>query len=93
MPERATAIVTILNKLGLHARPAMCFVEEVASTSSSVSVRRVDSEEVVDGSSIMQLMMLAATQGTKLEITAEGADADEAIARLARLIESKFDEE
>ncbi|MHC4976019.1 MAG: HPr family phosphocarrier protein [Planctomycetota bacterium] len=91
--ERAKAIVTILNKLGLHARPAMCFVEEVASTSSQVSVRRVDNTEVVDGGSIMQLMMLAATQGTQLEITAEGSDADEAIRRLASLIERKFDEE
>ena len=90
--ERATVTVTIQNKLGLHARPAMTFVEEVNATGATVRVKRSDNDEVVDGSSIMQLMMLAATQGTELEITAEGANANDAIVRLKKLVERKFDE-
>ena len=93
MSERATVTVTIQNKLGLHARPAMSFVEEVVATGATVSVRRSDDEEIVDGSSIMQLMMLAATQGTTLVITAEGEKADDAVAKLKDLIERKFDED
>jgi phosphotransferase system HPr (HPr) family protein len=91
--QRATVTVTILNKLGLHARPAMTFVEHVAASNSTVTVKRADNTEVVDGGSIMQLMMLAATQGTKLEITAEGDDAKQTIKNLETLIEQKFDEE
>jgi phosphocarrier protein len=53
----------------------------------------MDNEEVVDGKSIMQMLLLAATQGTELEITCEGSDADRALSALVRLVESKFDEE
>jgi phosphocarrier protein len=91
--DRVSNIVTIVNRLGLHARPAMTFVERAMGFGADVRVRRVDQEECVDGKSIMQMMMLAATQGTKIEIAAEGADAKAAVAALARLVESKFDEE
>jgi len=89
--SRASAKVTIKNKLGLHARPAMCFVDAAAPFKSAVTVRRA--EQLVDGKSIMQMMMLAATKGTELEIVAEGEDADKAVAALKRLVESGFDEE
>lgn len=85
------AEVTIQNRLGLHARPAMSFVDAAASFDSDIKVRKGD--QVVDGKSIMQLMMLAATQGTSLVIRAEGPDADQAVGALRQLIDSKFEEE
>ena len=69
----------------------MSFVEIAASMPCSVVVRRATSR--VDGKSIMQMMMLAATQGTELEIIAEGDDCDRAISELRQLIEGRFGEE
>jgi phosphocarrier protein len=89
----ASARTTIQNSLGLHARPAMAFVDAANGFTADVRVRRMDNEEVVDGKSIMQMLLLAATQGTELEITCQGSDADRALATLVRLVESKFDEE
>ena len=83
----------IQNTLGLHARPAMAFVDAASGFACDVRVRRTDNEELVDGKSIMQMLLLAATQGTELEITCEGADAERALATLLRMVESKFDEE
>ena len=83
----------IQNTLGLHARPAMAFVDAASGFGCDVRVRRTDNAEVVDGKSIMQMLLLAATQGTELEISCEGADAERALAALLRLVESKFDEE
>lgn len=89
--ERCT--VKIMNKLGLHARPAMTFAEKANEYTATISVRRVDSEDMVDGKSIMQMLMLAGTMGTKLELTAEGDDASEALEALKTLVNGKFDEE
>lgn len=90
MPS-ADAKVVIANKLGLHARPAMTFVDTASSFQSNITV--VKAGQTVDGKSIMQLMMLAATEGTELTIQAEGKDADEAINALKELVESRFEEE
>ena len=87
----ARATVTIINRLGMHARPAMAFVDAASGFASDIRIRKGD--QVVNGKSIMELMMLAATQGTRLEIAAEGPDADDAIVHLRDLIERKFDEE
>jgi len=87
----ATARVTITNKLGLHARPAMSFVEVAGEHAADVKVKKED--QIVDGKSIMQMMLLAATQGTVLEIIAEGADADEAVQALCELVKRGFDED
>jgi phosphocarrier protein len=87
--QLAKAEVTISNELGLHARPAMTFVELANQYKSDVRIQKDD--QTVDGKSIMQVMMLAATQGTKLKITAEGEDAEEAISALQQLIESNFE--
>ena len=89
--ENATTQVTISNKLGLHARPAMSFVDTANTFTSDIKV--IKDAQVVDGKSIMQLMMLAATQGTKLQIQADGPDAQKAIDALSKLVASKFDEE
>lgn len=85
------ANVTIVNRLGLHARPAMVFVDAANLFTSAVTVKRDDQE--VDGKSIMMMMLLAATQGTQLEVIADGEDAEAAIARLTALVAAGFDEE
>jgi phosphocarrier protein len=89
----ASARTVILNSLGLHARPAMAFVDAASGFACDVRVRRTDNEEVVDGKSIMQMLLLAATQGTELEITCDGEGAAGALAALLQLVERKFDEE
>ncbi len=71
----------------------MIFVEAASKLEPRVTVRRCDQDDVVDGKSIMQMMMLAATQGTDLEITATGADADEAVKILVKLVKSGFRED
>lgn len=91
MSDRASVNVTIVNKLGLHARPAMCFVDVATQFASEITVRRGD--QAVDGKSIMQMMLLAATKGTALEVIAQGADAEAACAALKKLVDAGFDEE
>ena len=86
-----TATLEIVNRLGLHARPAMAFVD-VANRFKSRIVVRKDSQ-AVDGKSIMQMMMLAATQGTQLEVEATGQDCDSAIEALRDLVARGFDED
>ncbi len=93
MSKTRSAKVTISNKLGLHARPAMVFVETASGFDANITVRRTDQDETVDGKSIMQMMMLAATQGTKIEISTNGGDADKALKALVSLVKSKFEEE
>lgn len=82
--------VIITNKLGLHARPAMTFVDVASTFCSKISVCRGD--QVVDGKSIMQMMLLAATKGTELDVIAEGEDASTACDTLSKLVASGFDE-
>ena len=91
--KTASAVVTVANKLGLHARPATMFVEIASRRKSHISVRRCDQTDAVNGKSIMQMMMLAATRGTEIEITAQGCDAQEAISALVSLVESGFRED
>ena len=87
MPERT---VQIVNKAGLHARPAAEIVKVAAKYASDITVIREELE--VNGKSIMGVMMLAAECGATLQLKAEGPDAKEALDALARLIESKFGE-
>jgi len=83
--------VEIKNTDGLHMRPAMQFVDVANQFDCDITVS--NGENVVDGKSIMQMTMLAATCGTKLMIKAEGADAQNAINALQELVEKKhFDE-
>lgn len=88
---RCSINATIVNRLGLHARPAMAFVDAASAYSAEVKVRKGETE--VDGKSIMQMMMLAATKGSVLEITAEGDDAQQACEGLARVVAEGFGEE
>ncbi len=91
MADRCTISVTIVNRLGLHARPAMEFVDCAGKFKCTVFVSKGD--EQIDGKSIMQVMMLAATKGTILQIVAEGEDAEAACEALRELVESGFDED
>ena len=93
MSQTALAVVTVANKLGLHARPATLFAETASGLTANIKVRRCDGGESVDGTSIMQMMLLAATQGTEIEITASGPDSQKALDALIRLVESGFREE
>src|ERR1700761_4745415 len=90
-PEKVKREVTIVNKLGLHARPAAMFVRVANKHRAEIWVEK-DGEQV-NGKSIMGLMMLAAGQGTKLILSAEGADAEKAMQELEVLIEKRFDED
>jgi len=83
--------VEIKNADGLHMRPAMRFVDVASRFKCSITVS--NSGNSVDGKSIMQMSMLAATCGTTLKITAEGQDSRQAIEALRKLVEEeKFDE-
>ncbi len=93
MPKASRDIV-VSNKLGLHARPAMQFVDVANGFGSDVKVTKFGEEPgEADGKSVMQMIILAATEGTKMRIEAEGDDAEGAVKALAELFESKFGEE
>src|SRR5437867_8363999 len=83
--------IAIINRLGLHARPAAMFVRIASRYRSEIWVSK-ESEEV-NGKSIMGLMMLAAGQGSKLRIRCVGSDAAKALQELEELINSKFNED
>ena len=82
--------LTIINKLGLHARAAAKFVACTSSFSSSIQAGQ--DGQLIDGKSIMSVMMLAAGQGTVLDVHIEGSDEDDALAALQTLIDNLFDE-
>jgi phosphocarrier protein len=83
--------VTIVNKLGLHARAAAKLVTLASKFKSDIRVRRGARE--VSGKSIMGVMMLAAGIGAQITLVAEGSDAAQALDALAALIANRFDEE
>ena len=83
--------VTIVNERGLHARASAKFVKLAASFDAEIKVAR--DGQAVDARSIMGLMMLAAGIGSRVEITAEGPEAEQALEALCELIARKFDEE
>jgi len=81
----------VINKLGIHARPAAMFVKTANRFECDVYVEK-DGERV-NGKSIMGLMMLAAGPGSKLLVFAEGEDAAKAVVELEGLLRRKFDED
>ena len=89
--EGARAIATILNKRGLHARASAKFVETAARFRAEVTVTRGGNS--VSGRSIMGLMMLAASQGSTIELQAVGPEAQTAIDALLALVAAKFQED
>ncbi|GDY20774.1 phosphocarrier protein HPr [Verrucomicrobiota bacterium] len=83
--------ITVLNKNGIHARPAAMFVKLANRFTAEVFVEK-DGEKV-NGKSIMGLMMLAAGPNSRLLVEAVGTDALQAVAEIEKLIKSKFNEE
>jgi phosphocarrier protein HPr len=83
--------IAIINRLGLHARPAAMFVRIASRYRSEIWVSKENEE--VNGKSIMGLMMLAAGQGSKLRIRCEGPDAEKAMEELEQLINARFNED
>ena len=84
-------IITIKNRLGLHARPAALLVQTASKFTAKIELET--DELKVNGKSIMGVMMLAAGFGSKLTVFATGEDAREAVDTIRTLIDSKFDEE
>ena len=89
--EKVEKEMTILNRLGLHARPAAMFVRVASKHRCEIWVAKEGEE--ISGKSIMGLMMLAAGQGSILRVRAEGPDAAEAIEEIEQLIQSRFNED
>jgi phosphocarrier protein HPr len=91
MATKATKQITVINKLGIHARPAALFVKVASKFESHITVEK--DGETINGKSIMGLMMLAAGHGSKLAVTAEGRDAEAALKALEELFLQKFNED
>ena len=92
MSEQTISVdLEIKNQKGLHARAAAAFVKTTELFDVSVEVERIG--QVVNGSSIMGLMMLAASKGTYIKITAQGNEAEGVIEALSTLLNNKFGED
>jgi phosphocarrier protein HPr len=88
--QTAQRELVVLNKLGVHARPAALFVKTANRFTCNITV--IKDGEQINGKSIMGLMMLAAGPGSKLLISCEGEDCQQALAEIEALVKRKFDE-
>ncbi len=88
---KAVRTVTIINRQGLHVRPADMFVKRAIGFQSKIEV--VKGNERVDGKSILAILMLAADAGTELRLEATGPDAEAALDALVELVSQKFNED
>lgn len=86
----AEQTITLTNNVGLHMRPASSLVQTAARFTSSIHVRA--NGRTADAKRILQVLQLSAEQGTQVQITAEGDDAEQAVAALTELIASRFGE-
>ena len=84
-------LITVSNRAGIHARPAAILVQSAKDFNASIYLER--GSEKVNAKSIMGILTLAAAYKTELKIIAEGDDAEQAVEALARLFDSKFEEE
>ena len=89
MAEKIMREMKLLNKYGMHVRPAGLFAKTASRYDAEITVDK--DGNVVSGKSIMALMTLEAVSGTCLKVTAEGPDAAEALDELEALVERKFD--
>ena len=87
---KAIKKLEIQNKLGLHARAAALFVQTVNKYSSQVTVS--NDGQTADGRSIMGMLTLGATQGSKIQVEVIGEDADKALRAIEKLLDSRFNE-
>jgi len=81
--------ITICNKAGLHARAAARMVSVSSNFNSNI---KVGHDKLVDGKSILSLMMLAASKGTELNIIIDGDDEHDALEAIVELVNNRFDE-
>lgn len=90
----ASKDIVVSNDKGFHARPVMQFADVANSFTAEIVVKKLTgSPAEVDGKSVMHLITLEATQGTKLNITATGEDAQQAVDELEKLFEERFGED
>lgn len=86
-------LITVTNRLGLHARAAAQLVRTANRFKSALGLVRIDGSAAADAKSILSVLMLAAARGTQLRLTADGPDEAEAFAVLSRLFADGFGEE
>lgn len=89
MADKVTKELKLLNKYGMHVRPAGLFAKTASKFDADVEVEK--DGNVVSGKSIMALMTLEATCGTVLKVTASGPEAEDVIEELEALVARKFD--
>lgn len=87
-----TKEITVVNRLGLHARAAAQLVRRAGAFKSLIKLERLDANASADAKSILSLLMLAATRGTVLRIIVEGEDENEAYNSVSKLFEEGFGE-
>ncbi len=88
---KVEATVTLMNKVGLHARPASLFVRTAKKFKSKITV--IKDSKTADAKNILSVLSLGAEKGDQIHLIAEGEDAEEAIKTLVELINNKFGEE
>ena len=91
MAEEVVRTVTVVNRLGIHARAAAKFVTLASRFDAEIQVR--NSRRTVNGKSIMGVMMLAAGKGTRIDLLAQGLEAEAAVEELVRLVSDRFGED
>lgn len=84
--------ITVINQLGLHARAAAQLVRLVSDYKSNVKLIRVDNNNFADAKSILSVLTLAASKGTKIELEVEGEDENEAFSKVVKIFEEGFGE-
>ena len=82
--------LTIINRLGLHARAAAQFVRCAGNYQSRIQLQRLDNSAIADAKSILSVLMLAAAQGTNLKLIAIGKDEEQAVSALEDLVANRF---
>jgi phosphotransferase system HPr (HPr) family protein len=91
--SQAEASLIVQHPVGLHARPAALFVQTAARFKAAVRVaNRTRGTKLVDAKSILGVLTLGVSQGHEIQITADGDDAEAAVAAMAELVESNFGE-
>ena len=82
----------IENELGLHARAAAKLVKLTCQFDSDIKLARQDTQQKVDGKSILGILLLAAAQGTKIQFVIKGSDEEKAMKAIVRLVKERFGE-
>lgn len=90
---KVTAVCHVVNSMGVHARPACILVQEAVKYESEIRISGEAKPEAVDAKSLMSILTLAAGKGTRIEISAEGKDAQAAVDALVQLFANGFDED